>query len=229
MIQNWSFFVTAYIFNIYQRHRMTECEKFSSRSYDFVTNSIFTVPEIYLMSIYFAWFLIWHANYVHIFLSKAPSLLGEVSHHGKQSHQVELEESFRICVQERLQRRVECSVVLDLVVIQDNETALCCVSYGLEHQVVCIQIAAWLLCWFTLPQIIGGYISQQARHENCLLHVSDSWAVSSQSQEQAVSVEFGLGRLHGSSWMWLTVPLLWWMMVGSSVQCKAREQILVNL
>lgn len=195
-----------------------------THSYDFVTNSIFTTSGIYSMSIYLAWCLMWHSNYVHIFLRKAPRLLGEVGHHRKQSYQVELEESFGICVQERLQGRVECSVVFDLVVIQDNKTALRCVSYGLEHQVVCIQIAAWLLCRFTLPQIIGGYISQQARHENGLLHVSDSWAVSSQSQEQAVSVEFGLGRLHGSSWTWLTVPVLWWMMVGSSVQCKATSR-----
>lgn len=88
-----------------------------------------------LKSSYVTSFLTCCSNDVCIFLSKALSLFGEVSHHRKQSSQVEVEENFWVCVQERLQCLVQHSDVLGLVVIWGNETALHCVSYGLEHQV----------------------------------------------------------------------------------------------
>lgn len=203
-----------------------QCKQFRHLrcSGDFVAYTAFYKHQMTcLMSSYLTWFLIRHSNDVHIFVSKVLSLLGEVAHHRKQSSQVEAEESFRICVQEGLQGLVERGVVLGHVVIQVNQAALHCGSYGLEHQVVAIQVSAGLLRCVTVPHLIGGHVSQQARQENRLLHVADSWAVSPQSQEQAVPVEFGLGRLHGSSWMWSTVPVLWWLTVGSSVQCKAMR------
>lgn len=53
----------------------------------------------------------------HVSLREALSLLGEVTHHRKQSSQVEAEQSFRIRVQHRLQALVQRRVVLRLVVV----------------------------------------------------------------------------------------------------------------
>lgn len=126
------------------------------------------------MSLYFTYFLTCCSNDVHIFLSNAPSLLGEVGHHRKESSRVEAEEGFWICLQERLQGLVERSVVLGLMIIQRKETTLHCVPYGLEHHVVIIQITTGLLCGITVPRLIGRHISQQAWQEYGLLHVTDS-------------------------------------------------------
>lgn len=136
-------------------------------------------------------------NNVHVSLGEALSLLGEVTHHRKQSSQVEAEQSFRIRVQQRLQALVQRRVVLRLVVIQRHQANLHCVSYGLEHKVAVVQIFAGLLCGITLADLIGRHVPQQARQEDGLLHVLDGRAVSSQGQEEAVSVEPGVGGLHG--------------------------------
>lgn len=135
-----------------------------------------------------------HSNYVQVFLNEAFTLDREIAHHRKQSSQVEPKERFRISVQEslRCERRL-----LGLVVVRGNQAALHRVPDGLEHQEVGVQVSAGVLGCLALR----GHVTQQARQENGPLHVADRRAVSFQSQNQAVLVEFAVGGLHGFRWM----------------------------
>lgn len=163
-----------HVYSIFIKLEVTECKQCGHLgcSDDFAT-ALLQTPGILLYVHVSYMFLICHSNDVHIFLCEALSLLGEVNHHRKQSCQVEAEETFRICVQERLQGLVE-HCVLGLVVIQETQVALHGVSYGFEQLIGAIQVSAGLLCCFTVPRLIRGYISQQARQEDGLLHVANS-------------------------------------------------------
>lgn len=156
--------------------------------------------------------LICHPDEVHVFISEALSLLGEVAHHREESFQVKVEEGLRICVQKWLQAFVESRVGLGHVVVQGNQSVLHCVPYGFQGQVVVVQVSAGLLCCFTVPGFARGNVPQHAGEQNRLLHVADGRAVSPQGQVEAVSGERGLDGLHGASWtsgVGRTVPVLW--------------------
>lgn len=133
-----------------------------------------------------------HSDDVQVLLSEALGRLCEVVHDRKQSSQMEEKERFGIGVQQSLRGRGERRLLV-LEVVRGHQAALHGVPNGPEHGVVGVQVPAGLVGRLA----VGGHVAQEAGQEHGPLHVAHGGAVPLQGQDQAVSVEADVGRLHG--------------------------------
>lgn len=81
------------------------------------------------------------------------------------------------------------------MIVQGHQAVLHCVSDGLEHHVILVEVFTGLVCG--IPRLVAGHVPQQAGQEDGLLHVPDGQAVPPHGQEEAVPVELDFELLHG--------------------------------
>ncbi len=109
---------------------------------------------------------------------------------------MEMEKRLGLCLQQGLQAFVQGGVTLG--VFMWDEADLHRVLDGFQQKVVLMHIHA-VVGGFTFRIAVIRHVSEEAGKQDGLLHIVHCCAVAPQGQQQGVSAEFGIGRLHGCS------------------------------